>query len=367
MPIAPTVSSSGVTMRQMLVKTLINIGEPLSAANVPAVGNPITDSYQLQLCNFINHIKEECEQEHQWSSRWQSYVLQYVTGNVQQQIVDTGGFFLPPGAYPYSGAQVVRIHNPKFNREVALVFDITTFGIPFVLDEMPLPDIIYYNTVLNQTPVAYSTNFTVQDLGNDNVQLLMYPGANSTRYIQVTLYNPQQYIDPTNGTGNQIDTWDSGPGQGGSILTFNAALAQGATSGTLVTPFTSALSGNYPIVFSGPNTGGSGRVSQTLIASFTNNSTIVNWSSSTPGGLTSNLFAPNVLLQGITSGGLGADSPIVMPSRVIELGAAWYALSERGESLGAGSQFSEDKYRRALDDLATKDRAQQGDLMMIVS
>lgn len=349
------------TLRQMLVKTLTNIGEPLSAANVPAVGQPITDTYQLQVCNFINHIKEECEQEHQWTSRWQTYVLQYITGNVTQQVLDTGGYFLPAGAFPNSGCQVVRIHDPKFQREVALVFDITTFGIPFVLDEMPLSNLMYYNTVLNQTPVAYSTNFTVQDLGNDNVYLNMYPGANSTRFIQITLYNPQPYIDPTNGTGNQTDTWDTGGYT--DTLTLNASPASGATSGTLVAPFNVAASGTYPITFSGPNTGGSGRVNQTVNATLVNGSRNVTW----VGGLTSNLFAPNVLLQGITSGGIGADSPIIMPNRIIELGAAWYALAERGESLGTNSAFSEDKYRRALDDLATKDQAMQGDLMMIVA
>jgi hypothetical protein len=124
-----------------------------------------------------------------------------------------------------------------------------------------------------------------------------------------------------------------------------------------------APSGTYPITFSGPNTGGSGRVNQTVSATFVNGSANVTWI----GGLTSNLYAPNVLLQGITSGGLGADSPIIMPNRIIELGAAWYALSERGESLGVGSMFSEDKYRRALDDLSNKDQAQQGDLVMIVA
>ena len=98
-------------------------------------------------------------------------------------------------------------------------------------------------------------------------------------------------------------------------------------------------------------------------ATFTQGSAVVTWG--TP--LTSNLFAPNVILQGVTSGGLGCDSPIMMPNRVIELGAAWYALSERGESLGTNSMFSEDKYRRALDDLATKDQAEQGDLVMIVA
>ena len=56
-----------------------------------------------------------------------------------------------------------------------------------------------------------------------------------------------------------------------------------------------------------------------------------------------------------------------MPSRIIEIGTSWWALHERGEELGTGSMFTEDKYRRAMDDLAGKDQAMQGDLVMIVA
>ena len=348
-----------LTLRQMLVRTLTNIGEPLSAANVPAIGNPITDSYQLQLCNFINHIKEECEQEHQWSRRWQTFTMGYISGNNFQQVYDLGGYFLPTGAYPYSGCQVVRMHNPKMGREVALCFDITTFGIPFVLDEMPFADLLYYNTVLNQTPVAYSTNFVIQDQGNDNVQLLMYPGANTTRNIQITLYNPQQYIDPTNGAGNQTDIWNTGV----TNISFSAPPTLGATNGTLLIPW-QYPSGTYTLTFTGPNpvTLGTGVVNQTITATFTNGSTAV---SSFSAAINNTSFSAIVVVQGFLSGGMGADSPILMDSRIIELGSAWYALSERGESLGTNDMFSEDKYRRALDDLVTKDIAMQGDLMMI--
>ena len=346
------------TLRQMLVKVLTNIGEPISASNVPAVGTAISDPYHLQVCNFINHIKEEIEQTHQWSSRWQTYTMSYASGNISQQIYDQGGFFLPAGAYPNSGCQVVRMHNPKMGREVALVFDITTFGIPFVLDEMPLPDMLYYNSILNQTPVAYSTNFTVQDLGNDQVFLNMYPGANSTRNIQITLYNPQSYVDPTNGTGNQVDVWNTGA----LPLSLANSPALGALSGTLAIPFP-YTSGSYSLTFSGPNTGATGQVNQTVTATLTQNSKSVTW---TP-ALTSNLFTPTVLVTGLYSGGVGADSPIIVPSRVLEIGSSWWSLEERGEELGASSMFTEDKYRRALDDLATKDRAMQGDLMMIVA
>jgi hypothetical protein len=208
--------------------------------------------------------------------------------------------------------------------------------------------------------VAYSTNFNVQDYGNDNVQLNMYPGANSTRYIQVTLYNPQGYIDPTNGTGNQTDIWDTGPGNGFQ-LTLNASPALGATTGTLVAP--APVNGIVTLIFSGPNTGGSGRTSQTVSGTLTQGSTAISWG--TP--LTSNLFAPNIIVQGVTSGGLGADSPIIMDKRILELGAAWWCLQERGESLGANSTFSEERFRTSMDDLIQKDVAMQGDLMMIVA
>jgi hypothetical protein len=349
---------SSTTLRQMLVKTLTNIGEPVSAASVPTVGNPITDTYQLQVCNFINHIKEECEQVHQWSSRWQTYTMSYTTGNTSQQIIDQGGFFLPAGAQPWSGSSVVRQQNPKMGREVALVFDITTFGIPFILDEMPFADLLYYNTVLNQTPVAYSTNFVFQDLGNDNIQLRVYPGANSTRNIQLTLYNPQQYIDPTNGTGNQVDIWNTGT----TGISFTTGVALGATSATLSVPWP-FTSGTYATTFSGANTGSSGIVTQTVNATFVQGLTTCSWTPT----LNSNLFVPTVTVQGFLSGGMGADSPIIMPNRIIELGAAWYALSERGESLGTNSMFSEDKYRRAMDDLMGADKSSQGDLMMVVT
>lgn len=349
---------ASLTLRQMLVRVLTNIGEPVSAASVPAVGNAITDPYQLQICNFINHIKEEVEQTHQWSSRWQTYTMSYALGNVSQQIYDIGGYFLPAGATPNSGSSVVRVHNPKFGREVALCFDITTFGIPFILDEMPLADITYYNTVLNQTPVAYSTNFCIQDLGNDIVMLQMYPGANTTRNIQITLYNPQQYLDPTNGAGNQTDVWNTGV----TTLSLTTTPALGATSGTLLVPWIYP-SGTYSVTFSGVATAGSGTVNQTVTATLTNGSTAITW---TP-ALTYSTLSATFYATGIYSGGLGCDSPILVPNRIVELGTSWYALEERGEELGAGSMFTEERYRRALDDLSVKDRAEQGDLMMIVS
>lgn len=266
-----------VTLRQMLVKTLINIGDPVVANNVPTAGNAITDDFQLQVCNFINHIKEEVEAAHNWSSRWQTFTFTFAANQNNQHIVDVGGYLLPAGAYPYSGATTVKMREPRMGREVALCFDISDTTIPFPLEEVDAGTLRYLNSVTNNSPVQYGTAFNIQDQGNDNVYMWTFPVASQARTVQITMYNPQQYLDPTNGSGTQTDIWDGG------------------------------------------------------------------------------------------TGGLGADSPIIVPARLVELGAAWWCLQERGESLGTNSMFSEDRYRTAMDDLINKDQANQGDLVLVPS
>jgi hypothetical protein len=262
------------TFRQILKNVLVNIGSGNSI--VPASGTAITDPYQLMVCNYINHIKEEIENATNWRCLWVTYNVAYVAGNITQQIIDltqggVGGVY----ASPNSTSRVARMYNRRFGREVALCFDTTTFGIPFILSEMPLADIYYFNTVLNQTPVAYSTNFAVQDQGNDQMNLVMYPGANANRNIQITMITPQPRIDATL--------------PGGSA-------------------------------------------------------TIRPW-----------------------FGTVGLDSPILIPNFPLELGASWYALQERGESLGIGSMFSQERFLDALDDAISRDVGESGGLEMIVA
>lgn len=177
------------TFRQIVNNVLQNVG----STQIPATQPTVTDTYQLQVCNFVNHIKEEVEAMTQWSALWTLFNINYLFPNTTQQIVDQS----ITGKQANSRSYFARMYNRRFGREIALCFNTTTFGIPFLVGEMPLSDLIYYNTVLNQTPVAYSTNFAIQDLGNDNMQLLMYPAANANFTIQATLVVPQPRIDPT--------------------------------------------------------------------------------------------------------------------------------------------------------------------------
>ena len=247
------------TFRQIVNNVLQNIGE----TQIPSGNVTVTDTYQLQVCNFVNHIKEEVEAATQWAALWTLFNINYLYPNTTQQITDSSIANKSANSRSY----FARMYNRRFGREVPLCFNTTTFGIPFLVGEMPLADIIYYNTVLNQTPVAYSTNFAVQDLGQDNLQLLMYPAANANFVIQATLVVPQPRIDAT-------------------------------VAGTACQPWADAR-----------------------------------WTGTT----------------------VGLDSPILVPNYPIELGASWYALTERGEELGASNMFTEERYREALDDNVTRD------------
>jgi len=326
------------TFRQILSDVLTNVGGSSSIA-VPGVGVPVTDSYQLQVCNFINKFKEEVEAAGRWRSQWQTMYVFYqggsnvftapvvngatsatlavafpgVTGTysfvfnngtntnnpdiravtltngmttvtwtnaIAQGTATSANFGITQliqdqitGATPNSRSKLIRQMNPKFGREMGLTFDVTTFGIPFLLSEQPMADTIYYNMVLNQTPVQYSTNYSLVDQGNDVVNLMIYPAANQNRTIAIVMQIPQPRISPA------------------SVGAFT-----------------------YPWL-----------------------------------------------------GSVGLDSPILVPNRCIELGASWYALAERGEELGTSGLFTEERYRNALDDAVTLDQGEQGDIIMITA
>lgn len=187
-----------MTFRQMMNSVLGSIG----SAQIPATSTVITDTYQLQVATFLNQIREEVEDAWNWRALWVTYNINYLQNNVTQAIVDS-----VTAAVPNTRSRTVRMRDKRVGKEVALCFDVTTFGIPFPLEEMSKASILYFNTVLNQTPVAYSTGFAIDNTGGDQMNLMVYPGANANRVIQLTLCTPVPRIDPTiAGSTGGLDT-----------------------------------------------------------------------------------------------------------------------------------------------------------------
>jgi len=54
------------------------------------------------------------------------------------------------------------------------------------------------------------------------------------------------------------------------------------------------------------------------------------------------------------------DTAIKIPSLPLMKGVIWYALTDRGEEMGANSAFTEERYRTSVDDAISRDSAEQG-------
>lgn len=59
------------------------------------------------------------------------------------------------------------------------------------------------------------------------------------------------------------------------------------------------------------------------------------------------------------------DTNILIPYRPLLAGALWYAMEERGEELGVGNLYTEERYRNALDATISQDWAAQGGLDLV--
>jgi hypothetical protein len=185
------------TFRQIVNNVLQNIGE----AQIPGTQTAVTDTYQLQICNFVNHIKEECEDMGPWRALWETMNVIQGAGLNQSQIKDS-----VTNAAPNSRSRLVRMMQPYYGREVGLVFDITSFPTPFPMRERPLAEIIYRNTILFQTTTPYSTDYAIDDVGSDIVNLYTYPPATAQRTYQVTMAIPQPRVDAT-ASGSAVYPW----------------------------------------------------------------------------------------------------------------------------------------------------------------
>jgi hypothetical protein len=61
------------------------------------------------------------------------------------------------------------------------------------------------------------------------------------------------------------------------------------------------------------------------------------------------------------------DTDIKIPERVLVQGVMWYALQERGEEFGSGSLWTEERYRKALDDAVSTDETARGGLQLVAT
>lgn len=168
------------TFRSIINTVLRTIGE----TQIDDAETEITDTYQKLVATFVNQVKEEVEDAHNWRDLQNEHTCSITANTSSGVIVD---------ADPRS-----RVARAKAeDRYVPLVFDVTTASNPVPLIERPLTEILYRIATDYPGTATEPCFFAVQAPGDGTLKLLVYPKPTITRTITVQMYTPQTRLEDT--------------------------------------------------------------------------------------------------------------------------------------------------------------------------
>lgn len=144
----------------------------------------LDSDYHKLIAHFVNQIKEEIEDAHNWSVLWQDLTVS-VLGETHTADIT--------GANQRS--RLVRIQQSNSFDSAALVFDITIPSNTRQLVEIDYSELVYRRRVnqetVNDAPVYFATR-----MGSDGVpEITVYPTPLNTRVLSVTMVVPQSRVE----------------------------------------------------------------------------------------------------------------------------------------------------------------------------
>jgi hypothetical protein len=167
------------TFLQTLNRVLVKLGEE----TINLATTEITENYQLLLASFINDIKEEIEDAHNWRALRQTVSTSVLANAASGTITEAN-----------ERSRVVRIYQQNQAGPIPLVFDVTDSSNPDPLIEMDLAELLYRDTVdpdQRQEP----TYFAVDNSSGDVLDIYTWPRSSTARTIQSTLIIPQDRFE----------------------------------------------------------------------------------------------------------------------------------------------------------------------------
>lgn len=170
------------TYRQVLNRVLRTLGED----EVDAVATELTDDYQKLVGSFVNQIKEEIEDAHNWRSL-RTVLPVTVTNANSANISNTN-----------ERTRLVRVQRSNTGASVALVFDITNADRPALVREEDLSVLHYWqgidpDTAAANTPAAFAIAISASD--PDVLELNIYPKVSGARNFTIEVIQPQSYLE----------------------------------------------------------------------------------------------------------------------------------------------------------------------------
>jgi hypothetical protein len=169
----------------VLLRTLMDrILRPLGESEVGSSISTLSTTYHKLLLTFINQIKEEVEDAHQWRALRQSHTCTVTAGQYSGVITNAN-----------ERSRLVRL--PTELGLVPLVFDVTNPVQPYNLPEVDLSRWVYDQNIDPITTVAAQPSYvSIDNSSSDVVKLCVFPKATTDRNYIVVMTTPQTWLEP---------------------------------------------------------------------------------------------------------------------------------------------------------------------------
>lgn len=165
------------TFRTILNRVLRPLGEPVVAPGV----SELTEDYHLKVADFINLVKEEIEEAHQWRSLMQEIDATVAAAGTSVVLTGTN-----------ERTRLMRVQQAENGQLVPLVYDVTDPDNPFPMIEMDLAEMKAMHA-LAPDAVNQPGQFAL-GVNGDAIELFVYPPALVERDYILHMIVPQGYL-----------------------------------------------------------------------------------------------------------------------------------------------------------------------------
>ena len=166
------------SFRTLLNRVLSNVSEE----ELDSGEMELTDTYHKLIRNFINTIKEEIEDSHNWSCMRRTCVATITGGNSYSSNFQYSGTDIG------SSSRLARMPIAEAGIILPLMFDVTDSGDEYRMIETDLKAVISHG-VLDTTQVTAPSNFAL-DPAADAIVARVYPAPTGDRSLQGEFYVP---------------------------------------------------------------------------------------------------------------------------------------------------------------------------------
>jgi len=168
------------TYKDVLNRVLRALGDD----EIDAGTSTISSTYHKLLGLFVNQVLEECEDAHNWRALRSTQSITITASTNTATLASTVS----------ERCRVYREQDEIAGTLRPLCFDVTDSTNPIQLWEMDLAELLR-RTAMDTTESTYTQYFALDQTAEGGVAIYVWPTPSTQRTIDLTIINPQAYLD----------------------------------------------------------------------------------------------------------------------------------------------------------------------------